>query len=80
MGYTEKGFDIENHKNLFKLIHNLTDTTESNIKVMLSNSDVTLVRDNFKNEKYNILSIVCKRSINSKNPDAKAKEVIITNY
>jgi DNA adenine methylase len=80
VGYTEKGFDIENHKNLFKLIHNLTDATESNIKVMLSNADVTLVRDNFKNEKYNILSIVCKRSINSKNPDAKAKEVIITNY
>ena len=80
VGYTEKGFDIENHKNLFKLIHNLTDATESNIKVMLSNSDVTLVRDNFKNEKYHILSIVCKRSINSKNPDAKAKEVIITNY
>jgi len=77
VGYTEKGFNLENHNNLFKLIHGLTDT---NKKIMLCNSDVSLVRENFSNEKYNILSILCKRSINSKNPDAKAKEVIIKNY
>jgi hypothetical protein len=51
---------------------------------MLSNADVELVRENFcndvQNKKYNITSILCKRSINSKNPEAKAKEVIITNY
>ena len=76
-GYTENGFNIENNNNLFKLIHNLTDT---NKKIMLSNADVSLVRENFTNEKYNTLSILCKRSINSKNPDAKAKEVIIKNY
>lgn len=75
--YTENGFNLENHINLFKLIHNLTDT---NKKIMLSNSDVKLVRENFTNEKYNISSILCKRTINSKNPEAKAKEVIITNY
>ena len=77
VGYTENGFNIENHNNLFKLIHILTDT---NKKIMLSNADVSLVRENFTNEKYNITSILCKRSINSKNPDAKAKEVIIKNY
>jgi len=77
VGYTENGFNIENHNNLFKLIHILTDT---NKKMMLSNADVSLVRENFTNEKYNTLSILCKRSINSKNPDAKAKEVIIKNY
>jgi DNA adenine methylase len=81
VGYTENGFNIENHNNLFKLIHNLTDT---NKKIMVSNADVDLVRENFcncaKNEKYSTLSILCKRSINSKNPDAKAKEVIIKNY
>jgi len=77
VGYTENGFNIENHNNLFKLIHVLTDT---NKKIMLSNADVNLVRENFTNEKYNTLSILCKRSINSKNPDAKAKEVIIKNY
>ena len=77
VGYTENGFNIETHNNLFKLIHILTDT---NKKIMLSNADVSLVRENFTNEKYSTLSILCKRSINSKNPDAKAKEVIIKNY
>jgi DNA adenine methylase len=77
VGYTENGFNIDNHNNLFKLIDKLTET---NKKVMLSNADVSLVRDNFKNEKYNITSILCKRAINSKNPESKAKEVIIKNY
>ena len=77
VGYTEKGFDIENHRSLFKLIHVLTDT---NKKIMLSNADVSLVRENFTSEKYKTLTIACKRSINSKNPDAKANEVIIRNY
>lgn len=77
VGYTENGFNIENHNNLFNLIHNLTNT---NKKIILSNADVRLVRENFTNEKYNTFEILCKRSINSKNPDAKAKEVIIRNY
>jgi len=77
VGYTENGFNIDKHKNLFQLIHKLTGT---NKKIMLSNADVNLVRDNFTNEKYNITSILCKRTINSKNPKAKAKEVIIKNY
>ena len=77
VGYTENGFNINNHNNLFNLIHKLTET---NKKMMLSNSDVSLVRDNFTNEKYNITSLLCKRTINSKNPKAKTKEVIIKNY
>jgi DNA adenine methylase len=77
VGYTENGFNIDNHNNLFKMIHKLTET---NKKIMLSNADVSLVRDNFTDEKYNITSILCKRAINSKNPEAKAKEVIVKNY
>ena len=77
VGYTEHGFPIEHHKNLFKLIHGLTTT---DIKIILSNADVSLVRENFTNEKYTISSILCKRSIHSKNPGAKAKEVIIKNW
>ena len=76
VGYTEKGFDIENHKKLFNLIHNLTDAKH---KIMLSNANVSLVRENFK-EKYSTSTILCKRSINSKNPESKANEVIIKNY
>jgi DNA adenine methylase len=74
VGYTENGFNLENHTILFQLIHKLT---EKGNKIMMSNADVKLVRDNFKNEKYIIKSLLCKRSINSKNPEAKAKEVII---
>jgi DNA adenine methylase len=77
VGYTEKGFTIENHNELFTLIHNLTNSKK---KIVLSNADVTLVRENFTNEKYTTSSILCKRSINSKNPQAKAQEVIIKNY
>jgi DNA adenine methylase len=47
---------------------------------MLSNADVSLVNENFTNDKYNISSILCKRAINSKNPESKTKEVIIKNY
>ena len=55
--YTENGFDINNHNKLFTLIHKLT---EKNIKIILNNSDVSLVRDNFTNDIYNITSILCK--------------------
>jgi DNA adenine methylase len=77
VGYTENGFDIDQHNNLFKLINQLN---ENNQKIMLSNADVDLVRKNFTDEKYKIVSVLCKRSINSKNPESKAKEVIIKNY
>uniref|UniRef100_A0A6C0DFE8 site-specific DNA-methyltransferase (adenine-specific) n=1 Tax=viral metagenome TaxID=1070528 RepID=A0A6C0DFE8_9ZZZZ len=77
VGYTENGFGIEKHTELFDLIHKMTET---NKKMMLSNADVSLIRENFTNKNYNITSILCKRSINSKKPDAKAKEVIIKNY
>lgn len=77
VGYTENGFGIDKHNQLFDIIHTLTET---NKKIMMSNADVSLVRENFIDSKYNISSILCKRSINSKNPEAKTKEVIIKNY
>ena len=76
VNYTESGFPYEMHINLFTMIHNLT---LNNKKIMFSNADVQFIRDNFK-DNYNILSIECKRSINSKNPNSKTKEVIIKNY
>lgn len=77
VGYTENGFPIDKHLELFNLIHSLT---ENNIKILMSNSDVPLIRENFVNEKYIIKPIVCKRSINSKNPQSTANEVFIKNY
>jgi DNA adenine methylase len=81
VGYTENGFNANNHINLFNLLHEIT---EKNNRFMMSNADVNLVRENFTKEpeskKYKITSILCRRAINSKNPEAKAKEVIIKNY
>jgi DNA adenine methylase len=79
--YNENGFPKESHLDLFNCIHDLT---KINKKIMMSNADVSLVRENFMNDNdkknYNITSILCKRAINAKNPEAKAKEVIIKNY
>lgn len=74
VGYTANGFGLEKHTQLFKTLDVLP------AKFMMSNSDVSLVKQNFTKEKYNTICIVCKRSINSKNPESKANEVIITNY
>lgn len=75
--YTNKGFGLDEHKKLFTLCNNLSN---ENKKFMMSNADVKLVRDNFIDEKYTLNSILCKRTINSKNPESKTKEVIIKNY
>jgi DNA adenine methylase len=75
--YSEHGFNEKEHLKLFE-IYNILNNKK--IKLMMSNSDVKLVRDNFSNEKFNIKTILCKRSINSKNPESKTNEVIIKNY
>jgi len=77
VGYTEDGFCLEKHMELFELLHGLTFTDK---KIMMSNADVNLVRENFTDDLYTTESILCNRFINSKNPGAKANEVVITNY
>jgi DNA adenine methylase len=76
VSYTENGFNLEDNINLFTKCNELN---EKNIKFIMSNADVKLVRDNFDN-KFKITSILCKRTINSKNPESKTKEVIIKNF
>jgi DNA adenine methylase len=71
VGYNENGFNSENHIQLFKKINDLE------TKFMLNNSNVKLVRDSFDKNKYNIYEILCKRTINSKNPSSKSIELII---
>ena len=78
VGYTKQGFNLEQHNLLFNMIHKLS---ELNIKALMSNSDVCLVKENFNNEKnYVCQTILCKRSINSKKPNSKVNELIISNY
>lgn len=77
VGYTRNGFDAHAHQTLFEAIRtNLHD----NIKMMMSNADVPLTRKAFPDSQYNVISISCKRTINSKNPTAKTNEILVKNY
>lgn len=72
VGYDKNGFKAEKHQQLFSL------TKQLKCKLMMSNSNVDIVRNNFN--EYNIKEIICRRAINSKHPESKTTEVIITNY
>ena len=72
VNYVVDGFDIETHKLLFNEIKKLNKT-----KFVLSNSNVKLVTDSFKD--YNCQEITAKRAINSKKPGSLTTEVIIYN-
>lgn len=73
--YTDKGFDLKNHKKLFTLCNELV--SDFNLSILLSNANVSLVHEYFSNDLFNIEEILCKRSINSKNPGSKTLELLI---
>jgi len=72
VGYVADGFDLETHIMLFDEIKKL-----ENIKFVMSNSNVDLVTDIFK--EYNCDSVVARRAINSKKPGSTTTELIIYN-
>lgn len=76
VSYTSDGFDIDSHKLLFKLCN---DMSANGIKFIMSNAEVTLVKDSFSSPLYTTKIISCRRAINSKNPESKTNEVLITN-
>ena len=71
--YTSDGFKLETHLQLFKLINE----KKNNIKFMMSNSNVELVKNNFKDCVCNNIEV--KRRINSKKPESTTSEIIIYN-
>ena len=74
--YTSEGFNISDQERLRDLFFSLS---KKGVSVMLSNSDVELVRDMYK--EANIHSVQANRFINSKSDKrGKIGEVIITNY
>jgi DNA adenine methylase len=78
VGYTSDGFDLKLHEKLFKMLDELK---KQNIKWMMSNSSAKIVIDTFNdNKKYSVKKILCRRAINSKNPESKVNEVIIKSY
>lgn len=74
VGYTTDGFNLECHNKLFDLI---TKFNTNDIKFSMSNSKVDLVMNYFTD--YKIIEIEARRAINSKNPESKTIEVIISN-
>jgi DNA adenine methylase len=76
VSYTSDGFNLENHKMLFKLCD---DMKTKNVKMLMSNADVKLVKESFPSPSYTTKIISCRRSIHSKEPDARTNEVLITN-
>jgi DNA adenine methylase len=76
VSYTSAGFSMENHEILFSLCNQLN---SKNVKFVMSNADVELIYKHFDRNIYTIKTISCKRCINSKNPDARVNEVLISN-
>ena len=70
VSYTSSGFGPDDHKALFDACKVLPAFT-------MSNADVPLVRDAFKEPGYTTQVISCRRAINSKEPDSKTNEVLI---
>lgn len=75
VGYTADGFKEDDHKQLFTLCD---EKTAIGVKMLMSNADVPLVKDAFKQPRYNTKIISCRRAINSKDPGKRANEVLIT--
>lgn len=75
VSYTSDGFNLENHKRLFKLC---AEMTAKHVKLLMSNADVKLVKEAFPSPVYTTKIISCRRAIHSKEPDARTNEVLIT--
>ena len=72
VGYTKDGFTLENHNLLFEQC--------KEFKFLLSNAEVELVTNSFKEKKYKTEIVECRRAINQKNPESKTNEVLIKNF
>ena len=76
VSYTSDGFSLESHQTLFNICEKMN---AEKIKIAMSNANVTLVTNAFPSPMYSTKIISCRRAINSKNPESKTNEVLITN-
>jgi DNA adenine methylase len=77
VSYTSDGFGLDNHQSLFELCGELN---KKNAMMLMSNADVSLVKDAFPVPLYTMTVINCRRAINSKEPDSRTNELLISNY
>ena len=76
VSYNACGFNLEDHTDLFKQCSHMS---EKNVKFVLSNSDVQMVKSAFDSPLYKTKIVSCRRSIHSSDPSAKTNEVLISN-
>ena len=72
--YNADGFDLAQHQQLFKMAK---EVCAKGSKILMSNADVSLVKNAFPAPIFHTEIVVCRRAINSKDPAAKANEVLI---
>jgi DNA adenine methylase len=74
VGYTTDGFDIDMHEKLFRLTKQLV---SRKIRFLMSNADVSMVRNAFPSLDFVKRVIVCRRAIHSKDPSSTTNELLI---
>lgn len=77
VGYVADGFSLEQHQSLFNFC---TSLEAKDVKFLMSNADVKLVKDAFPPATYPTKIVEARRAIHSKKPETKTKEVLISNY
>lgn len=75
VSYCKDGFGEQNHLALFNICRSFQ---ERQIDFLLSNSYVPLILETFNTDNFDIKKINCRRAINSKNPESKTNEVLIS--
>ena len=74
VGYNADGFAPSDHERFFVACEKLT---AKKVDWLMSNSDVPDVRNRFPEGSYNTSIVVCRRSINAKEPGSRVNEVLI---
>ena len=77
VGYTADGFGLDDHKALFNLCR--TGIHAKGARFLMSNAEVSLVKVAFPSPPFTTKIISCRRAINSKKPESKTNEVLISN-
>ena len=74
VGYTADGFDYDCHQRLFQKIRGLFNL---GIPFVMSNADVSMVKEAFPSMDYHRKIVVCRRAIHSKDPSSITNELLI---
>ena len=73
--YNSTDFIEDDHNNIIQILEKMN---KNDIKFLMSNSNTDFIIDNIKN--YSFEKILCKRRINSKNPETTENEILCFNF